>query len=368
MGTRTILVTGFTKKHKVLDLIQHFSSEGDVYSVAPSLEGTDVYITYETEEGANKAVTNLNNKTYKGDTLKVLPHNQNQPSSGSASTTAGMPGYYVRQDFPKLPAFSGEGKGEVSYNLWKYELKCLIDDQAVSTSSVWQGVRRSVKGLAAEVVMHLGESATLKDLLDKFDVLFGNMKTGQQMLQELFNSSQGSKESLTAWGCRLEEMVNSVRQEGSFTADTAQEVLRSRFWTGLSSERIKEALRNSLEAGFSYQELIKKARKVEMEKDKVQTNQQAITPHDPVVGKLDEILKQLRSLDGRVQKLEKDNGQRGKNPPQNKSGQKQTKSDSKPPPGRTDFSHIKGVCHHCGDPSHIRPDCVLLHGEKHLKG
>ena len=304
-------------------------------------------------------------------------------SSSSAANDEGLSSgdkmlSFMRGDLPRLPTFSGDGKGEISYNLWRYELKCISDDSKLSTSAVWQAIRRSLKGIAAEAAMNLGESATVDTLISKFDVLFGNIQSLEQLLQKFYMTNQGEQESITSWGCRIEDVMTLINRQGSFNTQVSRDMLRSKFWSGLHSEYVKSAIRHKFDAGDSFEELLRMARIVEMEHtgqgQKKQTSQPAKTQHQPQVidnntQKLDEILKQLRSLDGRIQKLEK---HQPSNPArvQNKVVQHEEHNQGtqptqqKPRTFKKDFRRSqqpgKRICHECGDPSHIRPNCPKL--------
>jgi hypothetical protein len=282
------------------------------------------------------------------------------PSSGLAQPP-GLGGAvsYVRVEPPFLPTFSGEGKAHTSYNLWKFELKCLMDNPDVSQASIKQAVRKSVKGLAADVLMCLGETASLHALIQKFDSHFGNTKTQEQLLQQFFRAEQGEDQSCTAWGCELEELMYIIRDKNVFSLETTNDMLRSKFWTGLRSERVKEALRHHVHNGETFESLLRQARIVDSEvssseasrpqKTKPQQHQQQVGAD----GKLDEILRQLRSLDGRVQKIEKLHASDKPTTSRNESQAKQ------PPKKKSKFYGIKGICWHCGDKEHRMWECPL---------
>ena len=90
-------------------------------------------------------------------------------------------------NFPKLPPFSGgDNKGEASFSQWKYELKCLMRDPLYQESTVLQSVRRSLKGTAAGVLLHLGEKASLAGVLEKFEIVFGDVLSTEQILENIF--------------------------------------------------------------------------------------------------------------------------------------------------------------------------------------
>ncbi|KAH3876242.1 hypothetical protein DPMN_000079 [Dreissena polymorpha] len=68
--------------------------------------------------------------------------------------------------FPRISLFYGEpGKGEVSYRAWRYEVNCLIKDKTYSHASMLLGIRRSLRGEAADMVMRLGEEAKVLETI-----------------------------------------------------------------------------------------------------------------------------------------------------------------------------------------------------------
>ena len=121
-------------------------------------------------------------------------------------------------------------------------------------------------------------------------------------------------------------MITTTEQYGTFSHSTARDMLRGKFWSGLKDDKVKSAIRHKIDQGDSFKDLLKRARSVEMEnpsssskignKEKVSELQQTAS-----VDKLDEILKQLRALDGRVQKIER------KSVTNNSNNKKSNKSD-----------------------------------------
>ena len=100
---------------------------------------------YQSQEHAQGAVP----KALEKDSSKV----DNASSGVTASQadapviapTSGGPVSYVKVEAPFLPSFTGESNSATSYNLWKYELKCLVSNPEVSRTSIMQAVRKSRK-------------------------------------------------------------------------------------------------------------------------------------------------------------------------------------------------------------------------------
>lgn len=212
--------------------------------------------------------------------------------------------HYVRLETIRLPFFSGD-KGETKYNQ---------HDETTTEDQIWQAVLRSVKGSAAEVVTNMNNASTIEQLLEKFDVRFGNDQSLEQMLQDFYISCQQSSKSVVDWGCRLEDSMVMIGKRRKFTSIVTRDMLRRKFWSGWKSEYIRAALRQRFDAGEQLEELIKKARVVEREQldrekstvtKEVKTGSfQQSASGDLISKKLDEMLKQMRALDGRVQKIE----------------------------------------------------------------
>lgn len=68
--------------------------------------------------------------------------------------------------FAKISTFYGEtGKGEVSFYTWKYEVRCLLEEKVYREEQILQGIRRSCKGEAANILRRLCAGVRLKKYL-----------------------------------------------------------------------------------------------------------------------------------------------------------------------------------------------------------
>jgi hypothetical protein len=449
MATSSVYVLGFTKKVTEPEIAELMAKAGKVNEVTLFKGGLEAMVKFETIIEALKAISKFNTSTYNGDTLVVSTVGQSGATSDisqdsntgidsqlqdifaklsvgkkvdflkslqlhngedhAQSQAAHSATNYVRVDMPRLSTFSGDKK-EVKYIQWRKELECMEGDSGLSRSSIWQAVHRSVKGMAAEIITNLPQSTTIAQLLSKFDIMFGNTQSLEQLLQEYYMSNQVPSECVVTWGCRLEDMIALIGKCGNFTSDVTEEMLRGKFWSGLQSEYIKTALRHKFDAGDSMEDLLLKARVVEREQSdkckpakpqssvttsKQQSCQQS-TVND-ISSKLDELLKQMRALDGRVQKIERQNSvkDQGKSNNVNKSGKERpgdensagrghsaNKAEYRPerdsssanrPWGdrsrvgasgdrsgdRTNRNPHKRFCYCCGDPEHLSYDCPL---------
>ena len=209
--------------------------------------------------------------------------------------------HYAAPVPPKLAAFSGEGnKNEPSYAQWRSEVDSIWRTGIYQEALILTNLRRSVRGRAADVLLAMGTEVSVEEVLRKFDVRFGDVCPTDMTLEQFFTARQMPTESMSAWGCRLEDMLGRIKDSSS--AASARHMLRSRFWSGIYSDRIRNALRHHFDEGSDFEALIRHARVAEQEPSRT-ASQQAVS--NPGSDKLDMILKQLTDLTSRVKELEK---------------------------------------------------------------
>ena len=226
------------------------------------------------------------------DSILVLPQDRSGHGNGF------MP--------PKFAMFAGDGqKGEVSYAQWRSEVMSTLRAGIYQEGMIVVNMRRSLRGRAAEVLLSMGDSVSVREVVDKFDVRFGDILPTDVTLEQFFSAKQRPMESMSSWACRLEELLGKIREPASLTA--ARGMLRSRFWTGIQSGQIKNALRHHFDQGASFEELVKQSRVVENDGSVVVNSSQAalVVEKGPIEEKLDMLIKEMKSLNTRVGNLEK---------------------------------------------------------------
>ena len=202
---------------------------------------------------------------------------------------------------PKLAAFSGEGlKNEPSYAQWRSEVQSILRAGLYQEPMIMTNVRRSLRGRAADALLAMGTDVRVQQVLDKFDVRFGDGCPTDMTLEKFFTARQLPTESMSAWGCRLEDIVSRIIDPGS--AASAHSMLRTRYWTGIYSDKIRNALRHHFDDGADFESLLRLARIAEQEPTSMPVQQRAVIPN---TDKLDEIWRQLKELTCRVTELEK---------------------------------------------------------------
>ena len=167
-------------------------------------------------------------------------------------------------------------------------------------------------------------------MLSRLEGVFGNVATGESILQEFYTASQKADESVTAWGLRIEEILQKAVDKGHVKDTDTNEMLRNIFWKNLRNDRLKNATRAKFENIHSF-ELLRRA--VRAEEYDMKTNK--ICAQQPQMHENKQqdtsLINQLMSRISELEKQMKDNSDRRQtsNPSQNKDSKKAEKKDSK---------------------------------------
>ena len=122
-------------------------------------------------------------KRFKGDPLTSTHRRQeNLDGVGVRAPDQSIIHYVPTARAPKMPSFSGDEppqKGDVTYQEWRFEVGCLLNDDGipVSHNQLVQAMRRSLRGTASKLLIPLGENASVEDILHKLDVMFGDVSS-----------------------------------------------------------------------------------------------------------------------------------------------------------------------------------------------
>ena len=222
---------------------------------------------------------------------------------------------------PKLPTFSGNEepqKGEVTYEVWSFEVRCLRNSQVVSDTVLLQLIRNSLKGNARSVLVPLGEQATVVQVLDKLEGFYGRVSSSETLLQELLVDRQRENESLVQFGSRLEAVLTQAVKYFHIDDAAKDGMLRSKFWTGIRSSSLRNATRYLFDSMKDFQSLFKEIRKIEQEigQQTKTTVPKAAAQHNQAAAKVDkpaldqqELLDALRNIEKRLERVEKQRNQ-----------------------------------------------------------
>ena len=209
---------------------------------------------------------------------------------------------------PKLPQFSStDAKGDASYHVWEYEVTCLMKEKIYPDAHILQAIRRSLKGEARESLLSAGETASSEDVLKKLNGIYGTVASNESILQQFYLEKQKEDENVAQYSIRLENMLQQIKDY--VPGQSKNEMLRSKLWSGLRDPQLKNASRFKYDLEPDFNQLRIAIRKIEQDMLNTATVQTTSLQQQPVVkgsdSTLEELLKQLRAMEGKMEGWEK---------------------------------------------------------------
>ena len=154
-------------------------------------------------------------------------------------------------------------KGDVSFDVWCYEVRCLKNQHPEYI--VVQCVRSTLKGVGREMLIPLGESATVDEILQKLEDFYGNVLNAENIMQSFYSDHQKEGENIVTYGSRLEKLVSKAVRLRHIDFVAKDAMLRSKFWPGLRDQQIRNASRQKYETIRDLPSLMREIRQIEQE-------------------------------------------------------------------------------------------------------
>ena len=231
---------------------------------------------------------------------------------------------------PRFPIFSGEPKSETSFDVWKFEVQCAMREGTCSEALILQSIRSSLKGKARSLLLTLPPKAGPSRIIDKLEGVYGNIYPSEQLIQQFYAATQEANESVADYGMRLEGLLQTCIDRGDISPISRNEMLRTKLWSGLSNEGLRNASRYKYDTIVDFDKLRIELRTIELDMHPSATSATAssvptpgksdkkpqvskVSEQPPKDKTLDTILKKLDSLGRRMDDLEK--GVTGQNAP-----------------------------------------------------
>ena len=253
----------------------------------------------------------------------------------------------------RVSTFSG-GSKDCSFEQFRYDVQSLVK-QGCPEGAILTAIRRSIKDQAQEILLHMGEEATVADILCRYEMMFGDVNPSHVLLAQFYAAEQLSSETMTAWYARLEDLASRIiRKDASIiTPDNYDIIVNTQFWTKMYNEQMKNALRHKFDVMSNHSQFVVEARKVESEftARTAKVHQANVEPVPWLKQSLDSIMERLSALESKT------------NPQVQPSTQDQSQAkpqsmNSRPrgnKPGKS--SNIR--CWGCNQVGHVRSKCPL---------
>ena len=228
------------------------------------------------------------------------------PAVGQVQPEMGQPEAEAAQNLAwrltpaRLPEFSGDSK-HCSFDIWKYEVECLIKEKVPDTQ-VKSAIRRSVRGQAQKTLLILGTEATVSGILAKFKTAFGPTLSAQTVLANLYTMRQREGEDAGSFSSRLEDTVQQAIVLERVTRAEADVMLREAFQGGLAKDTKMATSYLLADSDLAFDQLALEVKRVEKELNLVGAGQvKSMRSEEAEVEKLREMVGKLRD---RVAELE----------------------------------------------------------------
>ena len=283
-----------------------------------------------------------------------------EKAQGATGSVKPEPSSSARPEFtylnkPYISQFSGvepTPKNESTFESWRLEIESLRSSNIFPEYMVTQSIRNSLKVPARNTLLTLGPRASSEEILHKLESVFGNVASGQSIMQEFYTAVQQPDENVTMWSLRLEEILQRVAEKSSISAEQKNVMLRERFWRSLHSTELQNATQVYYHQTKDFEELRRKVRAEEYERfthkkalkdvntvqgktaqDKKETQHQPLTfntdaqkREQELMKKLDILEKQIkanRNWQNRQRQRERRNQNRNQTPQENQQQQQQ---------------------------------------------
>ena len=310
-----------------------------------------------TEEGKGKLVSALQDIGAKGvDSSKDL----DSWMMDYLKSQGKLPPPAVLPSAPRMSVFSGDPHEFVSFDVWKFEVDSLLAEGMYPDDIICHAARKSLRGEACKISMRLGSAVTIQELLRKLDSVYGTVDQKECLLAEFYSACQADGESVASWACRLEDLLDKAKGTGEVNHSVAQEMLRTKFWTGLR-QPLKDVSRHKYDSVKSFDKLMVEMRRIESEygslsfKDDKRNKapMKMITSERGEGNKDDSLAAMISKLSSQMESLQKE------------VTQLKSSGMSKPiqQPSAQMNQHSSSKCWACGEVGHLKRNCVK---RKHL--
>jgi len=219
----------------------------------------------------------------------------------------------VRQDeertfnssgYPRISTFGGDSsKGEASWVSFKFEVESLVEERIFKEEQILFGIRKAAKGDVADILRRLGTRVSIREVMRKLECTYGNVETRETILRKFYNCTQETKETITSYAARLEDLYEQATAVNGLAKDDT--MLKGVLFQGLRKE-LRHQATYKYETERDYDKFKIYLRKMESE----EREDKAEKPCKPAVpterNEMGQVLSELRKLNDRIDKLEKE--------------------------------------------------------------
>ncbi|KAH3848463.1 hypothetical protein DPMN_090828 [Dreissena polymorpha] len=162
---------------------------------------------------------------------------------------------------PNIPKFTEPS----NFREWKTEIEGMLSSNIYNTVILRQAIRNAIGGKTRKVLATLKPTATTKEILETLESNYADIKSGECIVDEYYKAKQEKEEDISAWGIRIEELVQKAIHRGEIQTYRREQMLRTGFWKYLRNTELKNATHMYYESNITFEELRKKIRRAEQQ-------------------------------------------------------------------------------------------------------
>ena len=257
----------------------------------------------------------VSNRDMRPDHSENVRHRDFEVDAGRKheGTRGSQPTLITPYQYLRISSFGGDsGKGEVTWECFKFEVESLEADGVYMPEQILHGIRKAARGEVAEIIRRLGTGVTVQQVMDKLNCTYGNIETRETIMKKFYSCTQQSRESVTNFASRLEEYFDkAVLLGGMHRSDT--HILKGVLYQGLCRD-LKQLASYKCDTIADYDRFKIELRKMEAEMreekgDDISKPCRPAVPDTVVKEKMEkselsEVKELLKSLNDRIQYLE----------------------------------------------------------------
>lgn len=273
--------------------------------------------------------------------------------------------------YPKFSTFYGvEGKGDSTWEMFKFEVQSVLNENLYTDEQILHGLRRALKGSANDKMRRIGSAASPQDILDKLESSYGTIETKESVMKKFYTCEQKPQEKVEEFASRLEELFDkAVELEALRRSDTA--VLKQVLHSGLRKD-LKQMTIYHLDKFAGYDDFKKELRKMEQEMksrspDASKPSKAAVPSEKKEESEVEKLLKKINE---RIDRLEKKSEEKpeAKEPSYRWQGQPPARGGGGGRRGRGNYKNKRPIagktftptCFLCGEKGHMQRNCPTI--------
>ena len=120
---------------------------------------------------------------------------------------------------------------DAGFKSWNYEVQTLLRERSYSECTITTAAKKSLRRAAAKAARRLGITATIRQILNKFHVIYSRINDTRDLLTD--KATQVPTESVSSWCCRIEDLLFRALTDDPSQITQQEETNRLKLYRGL---------------------------------------------------------------------------------------------------------------------------------------